>query len=261
MCPGEPGVYLLSQRERKGPFYTERSWGGDVISSPFCVRFSARGLAGIAFLCACCAGCGLADYEARMDLQQRKLKYVEEQNQNLEPYKVLLSDRKPDDDLAREEFFLRPPKGLDGNGDEKTVGADIVHFSGKGNSALTDMWIAAVKRDNDVKFQKDVLELLKINPRQKKPKTVEPVGSAPLNYDWVHDEQGARGTYDAYFYKKAPYLVAIVFKIEGSKEQALLQKQMDYSLATMRLASEAKTQKVPRTPPSATSSKPGKERK
>lgn len=234
-----------------------------MIPSPFCVpRFSKGSLAKIAFLCLCCAGCGLSDYEARMDLQQKKLRYVEEQNQNLEAYKVLLPDRKPEDDLAREEFFLRPPKGLDGNGDEKTVGADIAHFSGKGNTAFADMWIAAVKRDNDVKFQKDVLELLKINSRQKKPKTVEPVGSAPMNYDWIHDEQGARGTYDAYFYKKAPYLVAIVFKTEGNKETTLPQKQMDYSLATMRLASEARTQKVPRTPASAsTPSKTGKEKK
>ena len=184
---------------------------------------------------------------------------MEEQNQNLEAYKVLLriGSRKM---IWPEEFFLRPPKGLDGNGDEKTVGADIAHFSGKGNTAFTDMWIAAVKRDNDVKFQKDVLELLKINSRQKKPKTVEPVGSAPLNYDWVHDEQGSRGTYDAFFYKKAPYLAAIVFKTDSNKDPVALQKQMEYSLASMRLASEAKTQKVPRTPPpSNTPTKTGKD--
>ncbi len=233
-----------------------------MISSPFCVRFSCRCLARIALLCACCVGCGLSDYESRMELQQKKLRYAEEQNQNLEPYKVMLPDRKPEDDLTKEEFFLRPPKGIDGNGDEKIIGADIAHFPIKGNSAFTDMWIAAVKRDNDVKFQKDVLELLKINARQKKTKTVEAVGSPPMNYDWIHEE-GPRGNYDAYFFKKAPYLAAIVFKTEGGKEPALPQKQMEFALASMRMGSEAKTQKVPRTPPPTnnTPSKTGKEKK
>ena len=203
-----------------------------------------------------CGGCGLADYEGRMDLQQKKLKYAEEQNQNLEGYKVLLSDRKPEDEVVKEDFFFRPPKGFDGNGDDKTIGADIVHFPAKNEGAVKDLWIAAVKRDNEAKFQKDVLELLKINSKTKKPKTVGGIGLAQLTYDWVHDDQGARGCYDAYFYKKAPYLVAIVFKTDSSRDGSGPPPQVDFALASMRVGSEARGQKVAKTPNSPT--KPGK---
>ncbi|CAN5140315.1 hypothetical protein BH10PLA2_BH10PLA2_26740 [soil metagenome] len=200
-------------------------------------------------------GCGLADYEARMDLQQKKLKYVEEENKNLEPYKIQLSDRKPDDSVPKEDLFLRPPKGIDGNGDDKTIGADIVHFPGKTDGTYKEMWVAAVKRDNEAKFQKDVLEQLKINARAKKPKPVGGVGLTQLTYDWVHDDQGARGTYDAYFLKKAPFLVAVVFKTESNKDAANPPPQIDFALASLRLGSEARTQKAgkpPASPPKAT---------
>ncbi len=197
-----------------------------------------------------CGGCGLGDYEARMDLQQKKLKYAEEQNQHLEGFKVQLSDRKPEEAVVKEDFFFRPPKGFDGNGDDKTIGADIVHFPVTKEGAFKDLWIAAVKRDNEAKFQKDVLELLKINSKTKKPKTVGGVGLTQVNYDWVHDDQGSRGCYDAYFYKKAPYLVAIVFKTDSSKDGAGPPPQVDYALASMRVGSEARGQKVVKTPTS-----------
>jgi hypothetical protein len=198
------------------------------------------------------AGCGLADYEARMDLQQKKLKYIEEENKHLEPYKIQLSDRKPDDSVPKEDLFLRPPKGIDGNGEEKTLGVDIVHFPGKTDGTYKEMWVAAVKRDNEAKFQKDVLEQLKINARAKKPKAASGVGSPPLNYDWVHDDQGTRGTYDAYFYKKAPYLVAVVFKTESNKDAANPPPQIDFALASLRLGSEARIQRASK-PPAPTS--------
>jgi hypothetical protein len=227
-----------------------------VISTPFSMRRIAKYWLTAATMV--CAGCGLADYEARMDLQQKKLRYAEEQNQNLEGYKVLLPDRKPEDEVSKEEFFFRPPKGFDGNGDDKTIGADIAHFPAKSEGHFKDLWIAAVKRDNEAKFQKDVLELLKINTRAKKPKTVGGVGLTQLNYDWVHDDQGARGSYDAYFYKKAPYLVAIVFKTDSSKEGAGPPPQVDYALASLRVGSEARGQKVLKTPAAAAPTKSGK---
>lgn len=204
-----------------------------------------------ALVCLACTGCGLADYEARMEMQQRKLRYAEDENKNLEGYKVVLSDRKSDDNVAKEEFFLRPPKGVSGTGDDKTVGQDIVHFPGSGSGPIQDMWVAAVKRDNEAKFQKDVLELLKITTRAKKPKTVGGTGLTQLNYDWVHDDQGAKGTFDAYFFKKAPYLVAVVFRTEGGKEGGASPPQIDYALASMRVGSEARAQKAGKaTPPS-----------
>lgn len=194
-----------------------------------------------------------------MELQQRKLRYTEEQNQNLEAYKVQLSDRKLDDEVPREDFFLRPPKGISGTGDDKLVGQDIVHFPATGNAPIQDMWIAAVKRDTDVKFQKDVLELLKINPRTKKPKSAGGVGLPQVAYDWIHDDQGSKGTFDAYFFKKAPHLVAIVFRTEGSKDPGNPPPQIDYALATMRVGAEARAQKAGKaTPPGKTTKGGGK---
>ncbi len=150
------------------------------------------------------AGCGLQDYEARMETQQNRLRYMELQNQNLEPYKLQLPDRKPEDDLAKEEFFMRPPKGISGDGDDKIIGSDIAHFPSNGGTPIRDVWVAAVKRDNDKKFQKDVLELLKINARKVQTKTVGGAGLPQLNFDWIHDDQGAKGIFDAYFIKNRP---------------------------------------------------------
>ncbi|HEV8062466.1 MAG TPA: hypothetical protein VGP68_21485 [Gemmataceae bacterium] len=202
-------------------------------------------IATVASACLTSAGCGLQDYEARMETQQNRLRYLELQNQNLEPYKLQLPDRKPEDDLAKEEFFMRPPKGISGDGDDKIIGSDIAHFPANGGTPIRDVWVAAVKRDNDKKFQKDVLELLKINARKVQTKTVGGVGMPQLPFDWIHDDQGAKGIFDAYFYKKSPFLAAIVFRTEGNKENAVTTPpQIDYALASLRLGSEAKAQRL-----------------
>ena len=222
----------------------------------------------ILIACLACVGCGLADYEARMEMQQKKVRYAEEQNQNLEPYKLQLPERKLEDEVPKEEFFMRPPKGMSGTPEEKIIGNDIAEFLPSGVTPIQKMWVAAVRRDSEPKFQSDVLDLLKFKTKQKKPKTV--TGLQDLKYDWVHDDQGAKGCLDAFFYnkvvevpgaaKKVPYLVAIVIKTEGSRDSANTAPaaQLDYALASVRVGNEAKREKVPKSSTPVKSVKPAK---
>jgi hypothetical protein len=213
-------------------------------------------IASMATACLACVGCGLADYESRMEMQQKKVRYAEEQTQNLEPYKLLLPDRKLEDEVPKEEFFMRPPKGILNTTDEKIIGNDIAEFLPCGATPIQKMWVAAVKRDSEPKFQNDVLDLLKFKSKQKKPKTV--TGLQELKYDWVHDDQASKGCFDAFFYKKSPYLVAIVIKTEGNRESAITPAQLDYALASVRVGSEAKGQKAPKASAPIKPAKPTK---
>ena len=227
-----------------------------ILSALEATRGPSFWIASIATACLACVGCGLADYEARMEMQQKKVRYAEEQNQNLEAYKLLLPDRKLEDEVPKEEFFMRPPKGISGTTDEKLVGNDIAEFLPSGVTPIQKMWVAAVKRDSEPKFQNDVLDLLKFKSKKKTAKTV--TGLQDLKYDWVHDDQGAKGCFDAFFYKKSPHLVAIVIKTDGNRESATLPPQMEYALASVRLGREAKEQKVPRSSVPVKSAKPTK---
>lgn len=214
------------------------------------------------FLClvlpACAVlGCGLAQYEAAMDVQQKKQKYAENQNQYLEPYKISLPDRKGENSVPRDEFFLRPPKRVSGNAEEKVIG-DLACFMGTG--AIQELWVGAVKSDNPTKFQRDVLDALRLGGRNKQAKTVMPALPPELNYDWIHEEVAARGVYDAFFFRKSGYLVALVFRSEPGKDTGAVNLHTEYCLGSLRVGPEARNQKGKYAASASSGGKSGKDK-
>lgn len=188
----------------------------------------------------CVLGCGLAQYEGAMDVQQKKQRYAENQNQYLESYKISLPDRKAENSVPRDELFLRPPKRVSGNAEEKVIG-DLACFLGTG--VIQELWVAAIKSDNPTKFQRDVLDALLLSGRNKQAKTVMPALPPELNFDWIHNEVAGRGVYDAYFFRKSGYLVALVFRTEPGKDPGAVNTQTEYSLGSLRVGPEARSQK------------------
>src|SRR5205807_10091928 len=60
------------------------------------------------------SGCGLDHYEQQMEAEQKRLKYLDDENQNLEGSPLKLPEKKGEDKEAvpANEFFFRPPKNI-----------------------------------------------------------------------------------------------------------------------------------------------------
>jgi hypothetical protein len=192
-------------------------------------------------------GCGLAEYEARMETQQKKIQYAKDQDDNVEAGKLKMPERKGDDQLPKDDLYLRPPKGVSTSPDEKLEGKDtIAHYFAKSETnAVQELFVAGLKSDNESKFQKDFLDALKIRAGNKKEFKVG--WNEETKFDWIRDDQGKKGIFDVFFYrtKNPSILVGIVYKTDGAKESGgMPPKQVGYSLASLKLGNDARRQQL-----------------
>src|SRR5947209_16442704 len=89
-----------------------------------------------------CGGCGLTDYEARLEVQQKRLKYIEDENQNLEKDVTLPNDDN-DNFVDTSVFYFRPPKGIKTETEPKMLGKYFyVYPSVRSDSGFKDVLIA-----------------------------------------------------------------------------------------------------------------------
>jgi hypothetical protein len=185
------------------------------------------------------SGCGLKEYEAKMQLQQARIKYTDEENKNLEPYPVTLPDAKvsgwelvPDDD-----FFFRPPKGLPTEADQdekgriRSVGGLLFRYSGEGKG-IDRVYILAVQAEDSDKFEKAVLRALKMAPNLPvKIKDVAPMTGPKMEYRYFEDP--SKGNQRVYFYTDGSYQIALGFRPTEASEETGIDTVIDFSLASM----------------------------
>src|SRR5438876_4907175 len=108
------------------------------------------------------AGCGLAEYEAKMAEEQERLRYVDEENKWLEGPLRWPEKRETDKDgkgVPPSEIFLRPPRGIALAPDERPIGGLLYRYRGSANPEVSEMFVA-VSKEPAPTFAQDVLHSL-----------------------------------------------------------------------------------------------------
>ncbi len=193
------------------------------------------------------AGCGLSEYEDRMEREQKRVNYIDEENKHLEGTPLKLpekksDDKKPDEKEAGPELFFRPPKGFATTAEPKPTGI-LIRFGAGSAKGFEYLLVAVERTDKTEDFKKRVQASLvqaslSTIPGNTKPKEVGQRSDRPLRYDCV--EQSNHPELLVYFYREDPYSVAIVFRKDTAAQGgANLEESINYSLASLMVGSAA----------------------
>jgi len=205
------------------------------------------------------SGCGLTEYEERLEVQQKRLKYMEQENKNLTDRPVVLSDRV--EGIQNKYFFLRLPAGIAVEPAElppvQRLGRLEIYPALKQDAGFQDVLIAlAVEEDREKdkeKFLKDVFNRLKISGSPKTKQIPPRPFDKPLRYDVY---QGSN--LQLYVPQNSKYLTAIAFRLTGSGNTAAIEERINFCLASLL---EGKSAEAPRKLLQAQSRKKSKEKK
>jgi hypothetical protein len=209
-----------------------------------------------------------------MEAEQKRVKYLDDENQNLEGNPLKLPEKKAGDKEAipANDFFYRPPKGISTTPDPKPIGILYRYPSTDPNANIQELLVAAVKtKEGTDNFRTSVLQTLRssFGLREGEPKTRDAGGPAaghtggpaaghavPMHYDYF-DLQGAPNQPGGvvYFYREyvkgeGGYQVALAFRAASSQPMIANESPaMELTLASLRVDSAARAQHNRYKPP------------
>jgi hypothetical protein len=200
-------------------------------------------------------GCGLDHYEQQLESEQKRVKYLDDENQNLEGNPLKLPEKKGEDKEAVQgnDFFLRPPKGISTTPDAQPLGLLYRYSSTNPNGNIQDLLVAVVKtKDSTEKFRQDILQNLRAlglsatGPTKSRDVGV-PTGH-PVHYDFYELQGGPNqpGGF-VYFYREyiegeGAYQAALAFRGTPSSPLASDSPVIDLTLGSLRVAGAAQAQ-------------------
>jgi hypothetical protein len=197
---------------------------------------------------ACCIGlvnqgCGLSEYESRMEEQQERMNYMDEENKNLDGNILQVPGTKVDDkvEIPPNHFYCRPPKGISPKPREQKLGDLLYVFPGSGsNPLIRDMLAAIVKTDGTNKFVEEVLQALGGMSGTRKYRDLRPPGRAGMHLE-TYEEATPDLITDVYFYKQdTPYEVALAFRLmPKAATDSSAKERINYCLGSLRAGSLA----------------------
>jgi hypothetical protein len=235
------------------------------LAEPYKPRASGRGRRTVSLLLLAAStlllanGCGLDHYEQLLEAEQKRLKYLDDENQNLEGSPLKLPEKKGEDKEAvpEKDFFFRPPKGISTTPEPKALGILYRYPATNPNGNLQDLLVAVVKtKEGADKFRKDVLQNLQslgLIVAGQTAKTRDAGGALAGNtvhYD-VYELQGAPNQPggSVYFYRgevvqgEGAYQVALVFRTAPSQAGIANDSPLlELTLASLRVNSAAQAQ-------------------
>jgi hypothetical protein len=192
------------------------------------------------------AGCGLQDYQVKMEKQSELIHYKENENNLLERIPLLLPDKqsKSDKDKAKKDdgeivkgdlLFIRPPLGINSKGDPKSVGLLSVFPAKNDKTGLKEMRATLGKRSELEAVVPKVLKELGLSgtPRVK---ILERPDGESLSFDYL-ESQNTR----LYFYKSGRYYAAIVYVLTPTTGPGDLEIRIQLSMKSIKLGSAAST--------------------
>ena len=202
------------------------------------------------------AGCGLSDYEMKLEEQARKQKYLDEEYSLLDRNALKLPEKieKPEDKntkkttksgtpeedvLTNDRFFFRVPKGIFSETKEKPVGGWF-HYSAVEGQGFTDLFVSIGNAENDKreKYIKDLFSGIKFAGASRGNKMVSRLGQA-VNYEYLQQDDKTSTT-RIYIYRRDPLNIAIAFRSPVTASS--LDQKLDFSLASLCLNSDAAKQ-------------------
>lgn len=197
---------------------------------------NGRGRGVVFWLLAGVAGCGLADYEAKMAEAEKRLQPVDRHNGYLgDPLKVP-RDRVP----AGVELYLRAPRGINLNPLAQTYGPHLIQF--RGRRPWEALYLACVRDKKQEDFWNDILATFPgLNAEGFQAARKQPVVGAPLTFQENVLENPTAvppHTLLCYFHEQAPYQVALIYQVDSKYAQdsaAEMRAAIDASLQSLRL--------------------------
>jgi hypothetical protein len=203
------------------------------------------------------SGCGLDHYEQLMEAEQKRLKYFDDQNQNLEGNPLKLPEKKGEnkDAAGDKDFFFRPPKGIATTPEPKPIGILYRYPSTDPNGNLQDMLVAVLKsKEGTERFRNDVLQNLQsLGLRAAGPIKSREAGTQvgpPIRYGF-YELQGPPNQPggSAYFFHEATsgetdFQIALVFQGTPSSPAGIPNDNsvMELTLGSLRVGNAARTQ-------------------
>jgi hypothetical protein len=207
------------------------------------------------------SGCGLDHYEQQMEAEQKRLKYLDDENRYLEGSPLKLPEKKGEDKEAvpANEFFFRPPKNISTTPDPIPIGNLYRYLSTNPNANIQDniqeLLVAVVKtKEGTDNFRQTVLQTLRsLGLREGPIKSREAGGvlaGQMVHYDF-YELQGAPNQPGGivYFHRgesvpgEGAYQVALAYRATSSQTVIANDSPlMELSLGTLRVGGAAQTQ-------------------
>lgn len=219
-------------------------------------------------------GCGLNEYQSLADVEQERIKYLDEENQYLgDP--VELPKRRGDKSASASSdeatsVFFRLPKGVRRKPDPNPVGTVLYQYQRQLTTAPDVIFGADPSRE---RVLKDLIAQFKVEPGRAKKYETAAAGRPGLVYDaWQTEDVEARSQIYLTVIQdpstEARMAVGIVFRLPRSMT-AIPEDAMKYSLKSLAIGeraqvlrqiaqgrNEAKPASPPRKPESSESSTP-----
>jgi hypothetical protein len=217
--------------------------------------YGLRTLLGVSLLLAG-SGCGLEHYEQQIESEQKRVKYLDDENQNLEGSSLKLPEKKGEDKeaVASNDFFFRPPKGISPTPDPQPLGLLYRYPSTNSNGNVQDLLVAVIKtKEGTDKFRQDILQNLRSlglsAAGAAKSRDAGALAGYPVHYDFYELQGGPNQPGGAvYFYREyiegeGAYQVALAFRAAASSPAALSDSPlMELTLGSLRMGGAAQTQ-------------------
>lgn len=190
-------------------------------------------------------GCGLSAYESKMEEEQDRLKYLDEESSSLDGPVDFPEVKEGKQVLIKKtDVFFRPPRGVHRKPDDKKPYGQLLNVY-SGRAPFTKLFLAVSKsHKTEEDFRKEVLQSFGggqvLTKRRVEQRAARPPRVVELQATKVEDPAAAT-TYVANFHKDREYMVAVIFALP-SGEVSKANNLMDLSLATLSVGQRAKQQ-------------------
>ena len=179
-------------------------------------------------------GCGLSDYERKMEEVQQAQRQFEEETKLLAGTTLKLPEKQTGN-VAGEAplttlFGFRPPRGIATTPAQSPLGPLGV-YHGSTDSGFNDVLAGAVKARGRESFQQQVLQRLGVEGVANKLEVKRPNGQT-LPFDYYQQDGPTQST-RVYFTELGDYVVAIAFRIPADTAWSTVEPKIKASLATL----------------------------
>lgn len=201
-------------------------------------RPSPPWLAGLLLLA---AGCGVSEYEAKMQETQRRVQRFDEESKLLDsPLTIPTPPAKDKNAPPPPLLFVRPPRGIlpSANNEKEPRNRILYTFPAKGVNAagpFINMEVAVGDKSKD--FEAEVLRSFSPSGNlTQKQRQFKPPGRDPLTFQSTEFEEG-QGHYSVNLWRGQDHQVALVYSIQrGQREKAA--KALDASLESFAVGKD-----------------------
>jgi hypothetical protein len=214
-------------------------------------------------------GCGLSDYGALMEAEQKRLHNLDEEAKLLGEPADLPGKGGPGQPAKGPDIFLRLPKGISPR--PEAVGDVLFRFSrpptyGYGRYSSRDeqpapfqeVYVGLAASGTANEFMTKVLQPFGATPGTPGKKIIHPPGRDPMEFAWINFEDTGNppSAFQSFSLNKTgaqTVHVAIIFRMPKDQAQtSAITKSIDASLQTLAIGPEAEQERKRYVPPKTT---------